>query len=81
MTTKLTLTMEAEVIKMAKIYAKKKGQSLSDLIENYLKSISSSEEKENGLSPKIKKLMGSVKLPDDFDYKKTMKEAINKKHL
>jgi hypothetical protein len=81
MTTKLTLTMEAEVIKIAKVYAKKKGQSLSDLIENYLKSISAKEVKENNFSPAIKKLMGSIKLPDNFDDKKIVKEAIIKKHL
>ncbi len=39
MTTKLTLTIEQDVIKTAKIYAQKKGRSLSDLIENYLKTL------------------------------------------
>ena len=37
MDTKLTLTIEKDVIDRAKDYAKKKGRSLSDLIENYLK--------------------------------------------
>lgn len=35
MNTKLTLTIEKEVIATAKAYAKEKGQSLSDLVENY----------------------------------------------
>ncbi|MEM6736185.1 MAG: DUF6364 family protein, partial [Bacteroidota bacterium] len=39
MNTKLTLTIEEEVIKIAKEYAKEKGQSLSDLVENYFKLI------------------------------------------
>ena len=37
MNTKLTLTIEKEVIQIAKAYAKEKGQSLSELVENYLK--------------------------------------------
>ena len=37
MTTKLTLTLEQHIIVKAKEYAKKKGRSLSDIIENYLK--------------------------------------------
>ena len=41
MTTKLTLTIEDKVIDSAKEYAKLKGKSLSHLVENYLKSISS----------------------------------------
>ncbi len=39
MNTKLTLTIEKEVIQIAKEYAKEKGQSLSDLVENYFKLI------------------------------------------
>lgn len=37
MNTKLTLTLEKEVIEIAKIYAKEKGQSLSEMVENYFK--------------------------------------------
>jgi hypothetical protein len=28
----------------------------------------------------VKELMGSIKLPKDFDYKKELSEAISKKH-
>jgi predicted CopG family antitoxin len=45
MNTKLTLTIEQSVIEKAKKYAKEKERSLSDLIENYLKSLTNSEEK------------------------------------
>lgn len=37
MNTKLTLTIAQEVVESAKGYAKEKGQSLSDIVENYLK--------------------------------------------
>ena len=39
MNTKLTLTIEKEVIETAKEYAKEKGQSLSEMVENYFKLI------------------------------------------
>jgi predicted HicB family RNase H-like nuclease len=39
MNAKLTLTIEQEVIEKAKKYAKQKGRSLSDLVENYFKTI------------------------------------------
>lgn len=80
MTTKLTLTIEDTVIDSAKKYARQKGKSLSDIVENYLKSISSTEEPKQTLSPRIAKLMGSVKLPEDFDYKKELGKALTKKH-
>ena len=36
---KLTLTVDAEVVKQAKLYAASQQQSLSKLVENYLKSL------------------------------------------
>lgn len=41
MRTKLTLTIDKQVVDKAKLYAKKKNRSVSKLVEEYLKSISS----------------------------------------
>ena len=80
MTTKLTLTVEKTVIERAKAYAKKTGRSLSELIESYLENITE-ENYNSDLSPKLKKLVGSVKLPADFGEEKELRSAIEKKHL
>lgn len=80
MTTKLTLTIDDSVIAMAKSYAKQTGKSLSDIVENYLMSLTSKEKKEEEISPRIMNLVGAVKLPKDFDYKKELGKAIAKKH-
>jgi hypothetical protein len=80
MITKLTLTIEQEVIKTAKTYAQKKGRSLSELIENYLKALSSKDKNSDDLSPRVKRLMGSVKLDNDFNYKKSLEEQIVKRY-
>jgi hypothetical protein len=80
MTTKLTLTMEDKVINSAKKYAREKGKSLSDIVENYLKSISAHEVAVDDLSPKVARLKGVIKLPEDFDYKKEIGNAIAKKY-
>lgn len=81
MTTKLTLTIEDSVIDSAKKYAQKKGKSLSDIVENYLKSITSKENKEEVISPKVLKLMGVIQLPQNFDYKKELGKALAKKYI
>ena len=80
MTTKLTLTIEEGVIKVAKTYAHKKGRSLSELIENYLKTLTSKTSDDKDLSPRVKKLSGVLKLPKDFDYKKSLAEGLIKKY-
>lgn len=80
MTTKLTLTLEDKVIVSAKKYAQKKGKSLSHIIENYLKTISSVESEIKPQSQKVMKLKGVIKLPIDFDYKKELGNVISSKH-
>lgn len=81
MTTKLTLTIEELVIESAKKYARKKGKSLSELVENYLKSVSNKEgDDEERISPKILKLRGVIKLPRDYNYKEDLGKALVKKY-
>lgn len=80
MTTKLTLTMEQEVIRLAKTYARENGRSLSELIETYLKTLTAKTSNEDDLSPRVKKLIGTIKLPKDFDYKKALSEELTKKY-
>ena len=82
MNTKLTLTIEQSIIEKAKKYAKKKGRSLSDIIENYLKLITMSGDKSDiELSPVTKSLKGSFKAPKNLDYKKELSKGLNKKYL
>jgi hypothetical protein len=82
MNTKLTLTIEDFVIEKAKNYARQEGRSLSDLVENYLKAITSSTEiKEVELSPVVKSLRGSFKAPDDMDYKEELARRLSEKYL
>ncbi|MEO7214016.1 DUF6364 family protein [Mucilaginibacter sp.] len=80
MTTKLTLTMEDTVIDSAKKYARENGKSLSDIVENYLKSIATQEETIAELSPKVTRLMGILKVLEDFDYKKELGDALAEKY-
>ena len=82
MNTKLTLTIEQEIIKRAKNYAKKKNRSLSDLIESYLKVLTNEEmeDKTQKLSPIIDSLKGSFKMPKNMDYKKELRNRLEKKY-
>ena len=82
MNTKLTLTIEHTVIEKAKKYAKGKGHSLSDIIENYLKVITNDDVKsEIEFTPIVKALKGSFKAPTSFDYKKELAKRLSDKYL
>jgi hypothetical protein len=81
MTTKLTLTVEKGVIERAKRYAAQSGRSLSQIIEGYLEKLTHEKDGDEHISPKLKKLVGAVKLPADFDEKKELRKYLEKKHL
>lgn len=83
MSTKLTLTIRKDIIERAKGYAKEKNRSLSDIIENYLKSLTESNKLNSidKLNPIVESLKGSFKMPKDMDYKKELKSRLEKKYL
>ena len=81
MNTKLTLTIERSIIEKAKKYAKGKGRSLSDIVENYFKIITK-EENSNLIdaTPIVSSLRGSFKAPEDTEYDKELSKALSKKY-
>lgn len=82
MSTKLTITIDENVIEKAKKYAKGKKNSLSNIIENYLKTLVAEDRKETTeLSPTVKSLKGSFKADKDFDYKKELTKRLSDKYL
>lgn len=82
MNTKLTLTIEHTLIDKAKKYAKEKGRSLSDIIENYLKvMINDDNPKVVDSTPITSSLRGAFKAPQDFDYGKELSKELSKKYL
>ena len=80
MVTKLTLTVEKSTIEKAKSYAKNTGRSLSELVEKYLDSIIL-EDKNDKISSNLQKIVGSVKLPVNFNEDEELRQYFESKHL
>jgi ribosome recycling factor len=68
MNTKLTLNLDKNIIKSAKEYAKNRKVSLSQLIENYLNSLTKKEDKDIKVSPLVESLTGVIP-NENKDYK------------
>jgi hypothetical protein len=82
MDSKLTLSIDKDVARKAKVYAKSNGRSLSDLVENYLKLLTrNSSIEDSEYTPLVKSLLGCMTLPEDFDYKKEVADYLTKKYL
>ncbi len=80
MNTKLTLTIEQSIIEKAKSYAKDKGRSLSDIIESYLRAITTEQRVIEDISPLVNSLRGSFKAPEYFNYKEELSEGLSEKY-
>lgn len=80
---KLTLSIEKEIIQGAKEYAQSQGRSLSNIISEYLKSLSQSKTKEVIFEEDavLESLFGSVKNPKNSSYKELLKDALTDKYL
>jgi hypothetical protein len=82
MSSKLTLTLQKEIIETAKEYAKEKGLSLSEMVESYFKLVTVNRKinTKKHLSPKVSKLRGIIKTEEELDYKKILTEELSKKY-
>ncbi|MDP5228945.1 MAG: DUF6364 family protein [Cellulophaga sp.] len=81
MDTKLTLKLNQEIIKKAKIYASNKQMSLSRIIESYLQSLTSENtETDFQISPFVKSIATGTKIPIDLDYKKEYSDFLTEKY-
>jgi len=84
MSTKLTLTIkDKDIINKMKEFAKEQNRSLSDIVENYFKSVTRNkvEDKEEELPPIIKSLKGSLRLNADIDYNEELSRSLEEKYL
>lgn len=84
MNSKLTLSIEKNIIEQAKHYAATQGRSLSNIVEEYLKSVSEKKvlKVQKKYHPLVEELAGSVKLSNpDKDYKELLADALYEKYL
>jgi hypothetical protein len=81
MDTKLTLSLDKEIIEAAKAYARNKNTSLSNLIENYLVSVTSkTKTNADDISPLVKSLSGVLKLDRKTDIRTEYTDYLAKKY-
>ncbi|HBZ65358.1 MAG TPA: hypothetical protein DEO70_00860 [Bacteroidales bacterium] len=84
MDSKLTLKLDKFVIDKAKDYATSQKRSLSRIIESYLRSLINKDNPKEAddieISPFVKSIATSVKIPADFDYKKEYGDNLENKY-
>ncbi|MDB5209538.1 MAG: hypothetical protein JWQ30_365 [Sediminibacterium sp.] len=82
MSTKLTLSIDENVVSEAKEYAKESGKSLSKIIEGYLRGLKNKKNsaRQDELPPVLKRLHGCIKSDDMRDYKDIYADGLVEKY-
>ena len=67
MDTKLTLTLEKDVIEKAKLFARSRNRSISDLVENYLRALTAEHQPgEFEITETVRSLKGSLQAKNGY---------------
>jgi hypothetical protein len=79
---KLTLKLKRSAIARGKAVAKRRGTSVSRMVEDYFESIGGEAPSaaDGAYSPRLKSLMGLLKVPDDFDWKEERAKGLMQKY-
>lgn len=80
MTTKLTLSLDSDLVKSGEAFANSQNMSLSQLIEIHLKELIEIKQKEDEEFKSFEKLRGCIKIPDNVNIDDLRYQAIIEKH-
>lgn len=80
MTTKLTLSINQEIVERAKRISRKRGKSISKMFEEYLTSLPEKDVTEETAVDKIKKIIEGKIINPDADWKKVKEEQLINKY-
>jgi hypothetical protein len=80
MTAKLTLSINEKTIEKAKRISRKRGKSISKMVEEFLDSINEKDDRKESPVDKIRKIMKDKITDSQLDWKKVKEERISKKY-
>lgn len=81
MNTKLTLSLNKDIVEAAKQYAKQQNNNLSSIIERYLlKLISDVQTTHPSPTSIVEELSGVISLPSDFNYRDELNSFLTRKY-
>ena len=77
---KLTLSIDSEIIATAKDLATQQQTSVSEMFSNLIKAMSERDQRSPRLSPIAKQASGMLNIKPDFNYKDILADALVEKY-
>ncbi len=81
MKTKLTLTIDEDILEKGKRYVKEQGISISSFLEGSIRAVLQPKDENAEGSDFINSIPKNYGIPDDFDWKAEKAERLAKKYL
>jgi hypothetical protein len=78
--TKLTLSVEEEIVEQAKRLAEANRTSVSAMFSRFIQSMANPRADQIKIGPVTRKLSGILQLPPEKDYKELLAEALEDKY-
>ena len=79
----LTITLDDNLLVAAQAFAQRKGQRLdvllADLLRAEVQPVAPPATSRRAFSPEVQALIGSLKVPEDFDYKAELGKALDER--
>lgn len=66
---KLTLSVDEQVVSRAKLFAKQRGVSISEMVEAYLAAVAGPQPADSGAAPVLHSVRGVLKKADVEEYR------------
>jgi replicative DNA helicase len=80
MTRKLTLSINEKTVEKARRISRKRGKSISRMVEEYLNSITEKDKQQKSAVDKIKGILKGKITNKNLDWKKVKEEYLSKKY-
>ena len=80
MTRKLTLSINEKTVEKARRISRRRGKSISRMVEEYLNSITEKDEQQKSAVDEIKRIMKGKITNKNLDWKKVKEEHLSKKY-
>ncbi len=80
MTTKLTLSISEKTIQRARLVSRKRGKSISKLVEEYLDALSAAEDRKESPIARIEEMLAGKITHPHLDWKDVKTRQLKKKY-
>lgn len=80
MDSEITIRVSSALMEQVERYASERNTTVSESVEHHLRTLVQDRQEDDRLTPLVKSLSGIISLPENFDFKKSYGEYLDRKY-